>query len=149
MDQNLEIDLDLGALDVEAFNTFQLRLSYSFLNGRLRVTRNGALYTQNPQQQQSVAALAGDWTVDYLLTPDGKFRVKMYSRSNFNALSSSLGSQTAVTTGFSLMHTQSFNEVRDLLRGARERRRKELELEKEVNEIDSLSEAIIPKSGNN
>jgi hypothetical protein len=145
MDQNLEIDLDLGALDAEAFNTFQLRLSYSFLNGRLRITRNGALYTQNQQQQQSVAALAGDWTVDYLLTPDGKFRVKMYSRSNFNALSNSLGTQNAVTTGFSLMHTQSFNEVKDLLRGARERRRKELELEKEVNEVDSLSEAAIPK----
>jgi hypothetical protein len=149
MDQNLEIDLDLGALDAEAFNTFQLRLSYSFLNGRLRITRNGSIYSQNPQQQQSVAALAGDWTVDYLLTPDGKFRVKMYSRSNFNALSTSLGSQTAVTTGFSLMHTQSFNEVKDLLRGARERRRKELELEKEVNEIDSLTEVPTPKSGNN
>jgi len=47
------------------------------------------------------------------------------------------------------MHTQSFNEVKDLLRGARERRRKELELEKEVNEVDSLSEATTPKSGNN
>ncbi|MEJ0029243.1 MAG: translocation/assembly module TamB domain-containing protein [Bacteroidota bacterium] len=150
MDQNLEIDLDLGALDTEAFNTFQLRLSYSFLNGRLRVTRNGSIYSQNPAQQQSVAAMAGDWTVDYLLTPDGKFRVKMYSRSTFNAISSSLGAQTAVTTGFSLMHTQSFNEVRDLLRGARDRRRKELELEREVNDLDSLAELVpVPKSGGN
>ncbi len=150
MDQNLEIDLDLGAMDTEAFNTFQLRLSYSFLNGRLRITRDGSIYSQNPAQQQSVAAMAGDWTVDYLLTPDGKFRVKMYSRSNFNAISSSLGAQTAVTTGFSLMHTQSFNEVKDLLRGARDRRRKELELEQEVNDLDSLNDVPpVPKSGNN
>jgi hypothetical protein len=124
VDQNLEIDLDLGALDAEAFNTFQLRLSYSFLNGRLRITRDG---TFSSQAQQSVASIAGDWTVDYLLTPDGKFRVKMYSRSNFNAISSSLGAQTAVTTGVSLMHTQNFNEVKDLLRFARDKRRREME----------------------
>lgn len=126
MDQNLEIDLDLGALDAEAFNTFQLRLSYSFLNGRLRITRDGSFAPQN-QQQQNVASIAGDWTVDYLLTPDGKFRVKMYSRSNFNAISNSLGAQTAVTTGVSLMHTQNFNEVKDLLRFARDRRRKDID----------------------
>jgi hypothetical protein len=125
VDQNLEIDLDLGALDAEAFNTFQLRLSYSFLNGRLRITRDGAFSSQN-DQQQSVAAIVGDWTVDYLLTPDGKFKVKMYSRSNFNAVSNSLGGQTAMTTGVSLLHTQNFNEVKDLLRGARERRRREI-----------------------
>lgn len=151
VDQNLEIDLDLGALDAEAFNTFQLRLSYSFLNGRLRVTRDGT-FTNANQQQQSVASIAGDWTVDYLLTPDGKFRVKMYSRSNFNALSSSLGSQTAVTTGFSLMHTQSFNELKDLLRGARERRRKEMEKNMEIEEIeqvDSIASKVGVKSGNN
>lgn len=149
VDQNLEIDLDLGALDAEAFNTFQLRLSYSFLNGRLRVTRDGT-FSSAAQQQQSVASIAGDWTVDYLLTPDGKFRVKMYSRSNFNAISSSLGSQTAVTTGFSLMHTQNFNEVRDLLRFAREKRRKELETEtEELKELDSISNPSVQKSGGN
>ena len=43
----------------------------------------------------------------------GKFKVKMYSRSNFNAVSNSLGGQTAMTTGVSLLHTQNFNEVKD------------------------------------
>lgn len=124
VDQNLEIDLDLGTLDQEAFNTFQLRLSYSFFNGRLRVTRDGTFTNTNQTTQSNAAALAGDWTVDYMLSPDGKFKVKMYSRSNFNTLINSLGAQTAVTTGFSLLHTQNFNEMRDLWRSARERRRK-------------------------
>ena len=65
--------------------------------------------------------------VDYLLTPDGKFKVKMYSRSNLNPVLNNLGTQAAVTTGISLMHTQSFNQVKDLLKSAREKRRKELE----------------------
>jgi hypothetical protein len=135
VDQNLEIDLDLGALDAEAFNTFQLRLSYSFLNGRLRVTRDGTFTSQN-EQQQSVAAIVGDWTVDYLLTPDGKFKVKMYSRSNFNAVSSSIGAQGSMTTGVSLLHTQNFNEVKDLLRGARDKRRREMTEEDDAADRD-------------
>lgn len=124
VDQNLEIDLDLGTLDQEAFNTFQLRLSYSFLNGRLRVTRDGSFSNQY-QTADNVSSLAGDWTVDYLLTPDGKFKVKMYSRSNLNQLNNSLGTQNAVTTGVSLLHTQNFDQIKDLWRSAREKNQSE------------------------
>lgn len=124
VDQNLEIDLDLGTLDQEAFNTFQLRLSYSFLNGRLRVTRDGTFSNQY-RPSDNISSIAGDWTVDYLLTPDGKFKVKMYSRSNFNQLTNTLGTQSAVTTGVSLLHTQNFNELKDLWTSARERKQKE------------------------
>ena len=134
VDQNLEIDLDIGAMDQEAFNTFQLRLSYSFLNGRLRVTRDGTFGNQT--SQSSAANMIGDWTIDYMLTPDGKFKVKMYSRSNFNQLINTLGTQAAVTTGVSLLHTQSFNSIKDLLRTTRERRRKQLELPPENEQDD-------------
>jgi len=127
VDQNLEVDLDLGKMDQETFNTFQLRLSYSFLNGRLRVTRDGNFGNSQATQSQ-VSTIAGDWTVDYLLTPDGKFKVKMYSRSNVNQLQSTFNNQTsAITTGASLIYTQNFNTFKDLLRSAREKRRRELE----------------------
>ncbi len=127
VDENLEIDLDLGTLDAEAFNTFQLRLSYSFLGGRLRVSKDGSFGGNQPNRSE-LATIAGDWTVDYLLTPDGKFKVKMYSRSNVNQLQSSLNTQTAaVTTGTSLMYTENFNTFSELLMSARERRRRELE----------------------
>lgn len=136
VDQNLEIDLDLGTLDNEAFNTFQLRLSYSFLNGRLRVTRDGSF--NNEYNRSDVANMLGDWTVDYILTADGKFKVKMYSRSNYSQINNTLGTQTAVTTGVSLLHTQSFNQLKDLLHMARDRRRKEM-LDNPINE-DALPE---------
>ncbi len=137
MDQNLEIDfdLDLASMNQEAFNTFQLRLSYSMLNGRLRITRDG---TFGNAQTANVASVAGDWTVDYLLTPDGRFKVKMYSRSNFNTIQNTLGNQLPITTGFSLLHTQNFNEVKDLLRSARDRRRRELKMESETNNEGSF-----------
>lgn len=141
VDQNLEINIDLGSLDQEAFNTFQLRLSYSFLNGRLRVTRDGTFSNQYNQTQ--IASMLGDWTVDYLLTPDGKFKVKMYSRSNINAVTNSLGTQSAITTGISLLHTQSFNQVKDLLKSARDKRKKELD-----NTIE-MEEAILEEDESN
>lgn len=125
VDQNLEVDLDLGKMDQEAFNTFQLRLSYSFLNGRLRVTRDGTF--SNQYNRSDVANMLGDWTVDYLLTADGKFKVKMYNRTNLNQLNNSLGAQAAITTGVSLLHTQNFNRWKDLISSARDKRRKELE----------------------
>lgn len=125
VDQNLEVSLDLGTMDQESFNTFQLRMSYSFMNGRLRITRDGAL-SSNQFARSDIASIAGDWTVDYLLTPDGKFKAKMYSRSNYNALLNSIGAQSAVTTGISLAHTQSFNEFADLVRFSRRRRQQEI-----------------------
>jgi len=88
----------------------------------------------------------GDWTVDYLLTPDGKFKVKMYSRSNYNTINTSLGTQNPITTGVSLMYTQNFNEIKDLLRSARERRRRELEENKPKD--DKEGEGASDEDGN-
>ncbi|MCK6617508.1 MAG: translocation/assembly module TamB [Cyclobacteriaceae bacterium] len=126
VDENLEIDVDLGTMDQETFNTFQLRLSYTFLNGRLRVTGDGTFNNQpgsttTGNQPGNATPVAGDWTVDYLLTPDGTFKVKMFSRTNVNQLATNTANQTTLTTGVSLMYTRSFNELKDLLKASRNR----------------------------
>jgi hypothetical protein len=130
VDENLEIDIDMSSFDQEAFNTFQLRLSYTLLNGRLRITRDATTFygnqstqTTNNQQQNNLASIAGDWTVDYLLTADGKLRVKMYNRSNINPILNTLNTQNAVTTGVSISHVQSFNQLKDIWRASRNRRK--------------------------
>lgn len=141
VDDNLEIDVDLGSMDQEAFNAFQLRLSYTFLAGRLRITRDGTFgntgtssTTPAPNTGTSFSSVAGDWTVDYLLTPDGKFKVKMYSRTNVNPLNTTLNSQNAITTGVSLLYTQSFNELKDILKSSRDKNRRKPEDDPEINE---------------
>ncbi|GIV37788.1 MAG: hypothetical protein KatS3mg032_2167 [Cyclobacteriaceae bacterium] len=131
VDENLEIDVNLGAMDQEAFNTFQLRLSYTLLNGRMRITGDGTFNNQNVPasgtggQPGTFSSLAGDWTIDYLLTPDGRFKVKMYSRTNVNQNTTGLNNQNTITTGVSLTYTQNFNAVKELLRSAHERQRRE------------------------
>ncbi|MBA4058422.1 MAG: translocation/assembly module TamB, partial [Marivirga sp.] len=141
VDENLEIDVDIASMDQESFNTFQLRFSYTFLNGRLRVTGDGTFNNTSSQPtstQGNPSNVAGDWTVDYKLTADGKLRVKMYSRTNLNPILNTVNSQTAMTTGASIIHTQSFNELRDLFISSRKQRKKEQEKEELIK--DALKE---------
>lgn len=112
VDENLEVDVDLAGLSDDAYNTFQLRLSYTFLDGRLRVTRGGSL--PNQETKGDVSTIIGDWTVEYLLTEDGRFRVKMYSRSDLDDINSQLG-ESNFETGFSLQYIKSFDQLNQIL----------------------------------
>ncbi len=120
LDENLEVDFDLADLDQDAFNTFQLRLSYTFLNGRLRVTREGGI-----TNLVDINSIAGDWTAEYLLTTDGRYKIKVYSRSNYD-ITKLASAQTATTntTGASVTQTTSFNTLREFFSGVNRKRKK-------------------------
>ncbi|MFN3404126.1 MAG: translocation/assembly module TamB domain-containing protein [Cytophagaceae bacterium] len=120
VDQNLQIDIDLNTLDREALNTFQLRFSYSMLDGRLRISRDGSFQNvQNNQNTNNFTSIAGEWTIEYLLTKEGQLRLKLYNKNNNNALLRDFN-QNMSTAGFSLMHTQSFNNVMELIKKKKE-----------------------------
>lgn len=117
VDDNLELSFDLDPSD---FNSFQLRLSYRLLDGRLRITRDGGF--TNYQNQADFASVVGDWTIEYLLSPGGKYRIKMYNRTNQNILNNiNLNNSTSTTAGISLLHTASFNNFKDLFQSNRKR----------------------------
>lgn len=119
LDENLEVDFDLADLSQEAFNTFQLRLSYTFLGGRLRVTREGGV-----TNLVDVNSIAGDWTAEYLLTSDGRYKVKVYSRNNFNPARNLINQNNTNTTGASLTQTSNFNSFREFFSGVNRKRKK-------------------------
>ncbi len=121
VDENLEIDIDLASLDADAYNTFQLRLAYTFLNGRLRISRDGGVTSTTTRNE--LGSIMGDWTLEYLLTPDGKLRAKMYSRTNVNSLTQSISNQTNTKAGFSLQYIRSFNNFKDLMQDVRVKNR--------------------------
>ena len=113
VDDNLTIDFDLGDLDENALQTFQLRVSYAFMEGKLIVTRDGGFTDQN--QDATLSSIAGDWTVEYLLSEDGKLRVKIFKKTNYDQLSSSTNSnEELITGGFSLLYTTSFDSLKEL-----------------------------------
>ncbi len=122
-DQNLEVNLNLNNLDKDALNTLNVRLSYTTMAGRLKITRNGNFQNAQASSQANISNVAGEWTVEYLLSQDGNFRMKLFNKINNNSLISATGA-TNTSAGMSFMHIQSFDNLRDLF--GRRRRRKEL-----------------------
>ena len=121
VDENLEIDVDLNSLDADALNTLQLRLAYTMFDGRLRVTRGGGVRNQSQDQNQAqnvdeessnLMNVLGNWSVEYLLTPDGKLRAKLYTRSNTGY---SLNYGQNQQTGFSLQYVKSFDQLKEII----------------------------------
>ncbi|GAB4339563.1 MAG: translocation/assembly module TamB domain-containing protein [Flammeovirgaceae bacterium] len=112
VDDKLEIDVNLAGLTADALSAMQVRLSYSFMEGRLRITRDGNF--TNSSNQADIGSVVGNWTVEYMIRQDGTVRLKLFHRNNLNVINSSLGSTT--TTGMSLMHTKSFRSFRDLFK---------------------------------
>lgn len=114
VDENLEIDFDLASLDQDAFNTFQLRLSYTFFDGRLRVTGGGAFAQNAPEGTTPTGDFVGDWSVRYLLTPDGHLRVKAFSQSE------QFAGDWQRESGVSFQYLKSFDDLKELLSKTRE-----------------------------
>ncbi len=115
LDENLDVGVSVGGLGAfgtqqndNLLNNLQLRFSYRFLNDRLRVSRDGG-FTYG-QSQYNAASLLGEWTVEYVITPDGRLRAKMYNRNQQNILGQNTLNSTITTGGgLSLLYTRSFN----------------------------------------
>ena len=121
VDENLEVDIDLSTYkDTDAFNTFQLRLAYTFFDGRLRVS-GGGLVSQSGGNSDPGDGFIGDWSVRYLLTKDGHLRIKAFSQAKRRiASANSTSANLFRETGVSFQYIKSFNEFSELLRKSRE-----------------------------
>jgi hypothetical protein len=114
VDKNLEVSIDLASLDEKTLENFQLSVAYTFLDGRLRVSRDGG-FTDN-QGNASAASIIGDWQAEYLLTEDGVYRLRIFNRNNYNTFTSLSLSQNLLTYGASLTQNVSFNSFSELFR---------------------------------
>jgi hypothetical protein len=136
VDQNLEVDIGLantGQLDQSALEALQVRIGYSLLGGRLRVSREGGVSNVNSAVAQS--SLVGDWTVEYYLRPDGKLRLKMHYNTTPRRFD--VASNTA-SAGVSVLHTERFDTFAELFARKRPRKRdREDEQENERIILDS------------
>ncbi|WP_268034429.1 translocation/assembly module TamB domain-containing protein [Algoriphagus sp. PAP.12] len=112
MDKNLEVNVDLASLDQNALETFQLSVAYTFLDGRLRVSRDGG-FTDNTGNADA-ASIIGDWQAEYLLTDDGVYRIRIFNRNNFNTFTSLSLSKNVATYGVSVSQNVSFNSFSEL-----------------------------------
>ncbi|TPG67487.1 hypothetical protein EAH73_07165 [Hymenobacter nivis] len=122
IDQNLEIDFNINGLTADQLQALQVRLSYSLLGGRLRVTREGG-FTSNAglatpgstsgtvlANSSGQASLLGDLSLEYYLRPDGKFRAKL----RYETTPRDLETINQPRAGLSLLHTEQFDSFGEL-----------------------------------
>ncbi|GAA3998999.1 translocation/assembly module TamB domain-containing protein [Hymenobacter fastidiosus] len=121
IDPNLEISFNFSGLTAEQLQALQVRLSYNFFNGRLRVTREGGFSngstvpTGTTGAPTAQASLLGDLSLEYYLRPDGKFRAKLRYETTPRDYSDLSGLSNQARAGVSLLHTEQFDSFRELL----------------------------------
>ncbi|RTQ50026.1 hypothetical protein EJV47_10310 [Hymenobacter gummosus] len=125
IDQNLEIAFNLDGVTEEELKNLQVRLSYSLLQGRLRVTRFGGISsnatTNTPGGTPTQTSLIGDIGLEYFLRQDGKFRVRL----RYETTPRDIGVPNQARAGISVVHTEQFDSFRELFARKRLRRREE------------------------
>lgn len=89
----------------------------------MRVTREGGI-----TGLQDINSIAGDWTAEYLLTTDGRYKVKVYSQSNYDLANLALNqTSTNQTRGASVSQVTSFNTFKEFFQGVNRKRRQRKE----------------------
>ena len=117
VDDNLDVSIDLAKMDQTTAQIFELRLGYTFLEGRLRL-EGGSFLNKSQNKSSGVGNFIGDWAFDYILTEDGRLRLKIFSQTN----QFYYPQNNSVQAGLSLQYVRSFNKLKELLQISKKKR---------------------------
>ncbi|WP_276499649.1 translocation/assembly module TamB domain-containing protein [Pontibacter litorisediminis] len=133
IDSNLEVDIGLGSVGgPDALAALQVRLSYTFLQGRLRITSETGFGSSRDDARGT--GYVGDWTLDYYLSQTGELRARL----EYNTTPNFFTGRITQSQSISLLHTKRFDNLRDLFRSEkRARRQQRLEMERDRIILDS------------
>jgi hypothetical protein len=90
----------------------EVALSTQLLDDRLIIDGNIDVYGANASTQKT-SSIVGDINVEYKLTPDGRFRVKAFNRSNDLSL---FNDYAPYTQGVGIFYRKDFNNLGELFR---------------------------------
>ncbi len=91
----------------------QMEVSRNFFDDRIRFTVAGNIELEDEAHRETRAGdIAGDFTMEYLITPEGNLILKGFRNTNFNDLFES----EVIETGISLIISRNFNRFRDIIR---------------------------------
>lgn len=90
-----------------------MEVSRDFLDQRLRISAGGQIELEDETRRQlDPADIAGDFSVEYLVVPDGRWTLKGYRVTKYeDAYDGEI-----VETGLSLIFRQTYDRLRDLFR---------------------------------
>lgn len=91
----------------------QMEISRDFLDDRLRITAGGNLELEDETRRQlNPSDIAGDFSIEYLITPDGRLIVKVYRERNFQDVFDG----EVVENGLAVIFRQTYDRFRELFR---------------------------------
>lgn len=126
--KGFELDFDIEA--TEDYTSGQKKertdlnvgLSKKLLNDRLKVTVGSSIGLEGAQQEnEDATTIAGDVSVDYLITQDGRYRFRAYRKNNYQV---ALQGQV-IETGVAFIITMNYNKFRELFQKSRKERNKD------------------------
>ncbi|WP_341228185.1 hypothetical protein [uncultured Arcticibacterium sp.] len=114
LDPNLQVGVLLGDFRQNLLNNMQLNFSYKFLNNRAKLSGKSS-YSNGLENAATFAAAQGQLSVggelEYLLSEDGIWKLKVHSRSvpnsNYSFLNATTGNVTV--SGASILFSRNFN----------------------------------------
>ncbi len=108
-------DVDIGVKyrtgDLPTDEEVEVALSTSFFNDRVTVDGNVGMYTSGSAQNAN--EIVGDVMIDVKITPDGRFRVKAFNRSNQFDIRNE---QEDYTQGIGVYYRYEFDKFSDIFR---------------------------------
>jgi hypothetical protein len=128
LDEDLDVYIDLGSFDNDG-SSLNVRLSYSVMDGRLRISHNGNY--SNYEGNQDLKNLFGEWTVEYLLSDDGKVRIKGYNKLNQNTASTSLSSQNSTVYGVAIAYNDNYDTFSEFWTNLKDKFKNDAEIDNE------------------
>lgn len=92
---------------------FQLGIQQKLLHDKLTIKIGGTYdYTEASASDNSPSNLAGDFEVEYNISPDGSVRVKAFRKSEYDVIVA----KNDTKTGLGLFYTKDFNTLADLFK---------------------------------
>jgi len=115
--KGVDINFDLASYEayedgqVAGRTELQMEVSRDFLDERLRITAGGNIELEDETRRQvNPSDIAGDFSVEYLLTPDGRFTLRGYRERQYQDIYDG----ELMETGLSLIFRKSYNTFREL-----------------------------------
>ncbi|WP_421948875.1 translocation/assembly module TamB domain-containing protein [Phaeodactylibacter xiamenensis] len=97
---------DASAASGETVTEVNLGLSKQLFNDRLSVQVGGNLGMSDSEAAGQNTVLAGDFRLEYQLTEDGRYKVRVFRRPDYDIFSN------GIRTGASLIYQRSFGDLR-------------------------------------
>jgi len=121
--KNLNLGLKMNSADENTNREIALATSTKLFNSRMTIDGTFG-YTSNAANATNASNIIGDVNIDYKVTPDGKFKVRAFNRSNDY---STLVNTSQYIQGVGIVYREDFDSFGELIKRYKAKQRKKSE----------------------